>query len=378
MRGIFRPLQARLARMLPVRALPPERQRYFHTLSRLYLIAIITYVVDLIPLFWLLGSRRLLAVSLVGLAVTLVAREIHRRGYMSSAVLLLLGMMTVHMLSALQVYGSGRGFELYFALTLLITYISALDQRLKWLVSTGVLTLTAWQLVRDGASGGMLAPGVANAVLVVNLATVSVLFGVILRQLEGVTERLEVSYRRQANHDALTGVYNRRAALKAVERAQFDGAPFALLMLDIDHFKRINDTYGHKCGDRALCHVVECLRLNLRDEDMLGRYGGEEFIAVLQGMDREEAMGVARRLRACVSDTPYETQSHGTLSLTVSIGVAVPREAADLDALVALADQRLYAAKRSGRNRVCGHDIESPAAREAMREMPLAFAPSRS
>jgi len=378
MRGIFRPLQARLARMLPVRALPPERQRYFHTLSRLYLIAIITYVVDLIPLFWLLGSRRLLAVSLVGLAVTLVAREIHRRGYMSSAVLLLLGMMAAHMLSALQVYGSGRGFELYFALTLLITYISALDQRLKWLVSTGVLTLTAWQLVRDGASGGMLAPGVANAVLVVNLATVSVLFGVILRQLEGVTERLEVSYRRQANHDALTGVYNRRAALKAVERAQFDGAPFALLMLDIDHFKRINDTYGHKCGDRALCHVVECLRLNLRDEDMLGRYGGEEFIAVLQGMDREEAMGVARRLRACVSDTPYETQSHGTLSLTVSIGVAVPREAADLDALVALADQRLYAAKRSGRNRVCGHDIESPAAREAMREMPLAFAPSRS
>ncbi|WP_163650339.1 GGDEF domain-containing protein [Modicisalibacter sp. 'Wilcox'] len=378
MRGIFRPLQARLARMLPVRALPPERQRYFHTLSRLYLIAIITYVVDLIPLFWLLGSRRLLAVSLVGLAVTLVAREIHRRGYMSSAVLLLLGMMAAHMLSALQVYGSGRGFELYFALTLLITYISALDQRLKWLVSTGVLTLTAWQLVRDGASGGMLAPGVANAVLVVNLATVSVLFGVILRQLEGVTERLEVSYRRQANHDALTGVYNRRAALKAVERAQFDGAPFALLMLDIDHFKRINDTYGHKCGDRALCHVVECLRLNLRDEDMLGRYGGEEFIAVLQGMDREEAMGVARRLRACVSDTPYETQSHGTLSLTVSIGVAVPREAADLDALVALADQRLYAAKRSGRNRVCGHDIESPAPREAMREMPLAFAPSRS
>ena len=79
-----------------------------------------------------------------------------------------------------------------------------------------------------------------------------------------------------------------------------------------------------------------------------------------------------------MSDTPYETQSHGTLSLTVSIGVAVPREAPDLDALVALADQRLYAAKRSGRNRVCGHDIESPAAREAAREMSLAFAPSRS
>jgi len=378
MRGIFRPLQARLARMLPVRVLPPEHQRYFHTLSRLYLIAIVTYVVDLIPLFWLLGSQRLLAVSLVGLAVTLVAREIHRRGYMGSAVMLLLGMMTVHMLSALQIYGSGRGFELYFALILLITCISALDQRLKWLVSAGVLALTTWQLTRNGTPASGLTPGVADSVLMVNLATVSVLFGVILRQLEGVTERLEVSYRRQANHDALTGVYNRRAALRTIERAQLSGAPFALLMLDIDHFKRINDTYGHKCGDRALCHVVECLRLNLRDEDMLGRYGGEEFIAVLQGMDREEAMGVARRLLACVSDTPYETDGHGALSLTVSIGVAAHQEATDLDVLVALADQRLYAAKRSGRNRVCGHDIESSSGRETGREMPLTFVPSRS
>ncbi|MBZ9559508.1 MULTISPECIES: GGDEF domain-containing protein [unclassified Modicisalibacter] len=360
MRARHHPFAAWFKRSLPTRPLPPERQRYFQTLSRLYLIAIFTYVLDLVPMFWLLGDKALLGITLAGLAGTLIAREVHRRGYMGSAVLLLLTMMTAHMFTAIGVYGSGQGFELYFALIMLIIYISDLSQGVKLLVSAGLLALTAWQLmtVGDAPAANALSPLAADLLLVANLTTVSLLFGVILRQLEGITERLELNYRRQANHDALTGVYNRRAMLAEVERAQASGTPFALLMLDIDHFKRINDRYGHKRGDRALCHVVECLRLNMREEDMLGRYGGEEFIAVLRGMSHDEAMGIARRLIAGVRETPYWLDVQRELTLTLSAGVAVNGEVQDIDALVAMADRRLYAAKRSGRDRVCGRDDE--------------------
>lgn len=357
MNGKFRNLGSWRALSLPACPLPADRQRYFYTLSQLYLIAAVVYLFDFIPMFWLLSDTRLFTISVTGLGMIVVARELHRRGHMGAGVSLMLSMMTAHMLASIGTYGSGLGFELYFALILLVTYISALRQIAKLGVSLVVMGLTTYQLMGtpEVTVVDRLGGWAPQALLIANLATVGVLFAVILRRLEGVSQRLEISYRRQAHHDALTGVFNRRAVLHEIEFALDNARPFALLMIDIDHFKTINDRYGHKLGDRALCHLVECLRVSLRDEDTLGRYGGEEFVTVLHGKSHGEALCAAERLAATVRETPYALES-GALHMTISIGVAVNGEAQDIDGLIALADRRLYQAKRDGRDRVCGTD----------------------
>ncbi|MEC9483685.1 MAG: GGDEF domain-containing protein [Halomonas sp.] len=343
--------------VFPVCPLPPEQQRYFDTFSRLYVIAAATYVLALLPMFWLLGNLRLLAITLIGLGMVLAAREVHTRGHMTGGVCLVLASMAWHMLEAIHAYGAGVGFELYFSVMLLIIYISAMPTLAKLGASLLILTLTALEVIGlgDGADGWHHGSLIPDLVLLANLLLVSVLFGVILTGLEGVTERLERSYRREATHDALTGVYNRRAVLRAAEQAALSGRVYALLLVDIDFFKRINDEYGHHVGDRALCHLVECLRLGLREEDVLGRYGGEEFIVVLNDMTLSDAMGVAERLAALVREHPYAVAGQA-LHMSVSIGVAVSSQTADLAELIALADQRLYRAKRGGRDRVVGED----------------------
>jgi diguanylate cyclase (GGDEF)-like protein len=123
-------------------------------------------------------------------------------------------------------------------------------------------------------------------------------------------------------------------------------------MLDIDHFKNVNDTYGHAVGDQVLVVLAERCHRNLRDVDVLARFGGEEFAILLAETDLQQAAQVAERLRAHVAKEPVETQ-HGLLRLTISLGVAaIDENCTNLGALLARADQALYAAKRSGRNQV--------------------------
>lgn len=345
------------SRLFPACPLPPERQRYFDTLSRLYVITAMAYLLGLLPMFWLLEDGSLLAITLLGLFLTLASQALHRRGHMASGVILLLAVMTWHMLEALRAFGSGLGFELYFALILLIVFISAMSQPAKVFTSLSVLALTALQLtsLRSQAPSWPYSPLAHDTLLVANLALISILFGVILRGLEGVTERLERDYRREETCDALTGVYNRRAVLQVAERALRDQRPFALLLLDIDHFKRINDSHGHALGDRALCHLVQCLCQGLREQDVLGRYGGEEFVVVMHDMTLADAATVAERLAALVRERPYGMATE-PLHLTVSMGVAVSAQATSLDRLIALADRRLYRAKQAGRDRIVADD----------------------
>jgi diguanylate cyclase (GGDEF)-like protein len=130
------------------------------------------------------------------------------------------------------------------------------------------------------------------------------------------------------------------------------GALLALLAFDIDHFKRVNDTLGHEAGDRVLQRVAHAARGALREADVVGRTGGEEFLALLPGAEARLAGEVAERLRAAVERVDVRDLAAG-LTVTVSVGAAVAARAdADLAALVRRADEALYRAKQSGRNRV--------------------------
>lgn len=162
--------------------------------------------------------------------------------------------------------------------------------------------------------------------------------------------------KRTAEVDALTGTYNRRGIDQWLAR-HFEGKDnalqaFSLLFVDIDHFKQINDLYGHACGDHCLRSIAEVLRTTLRQQDLLGRYGGEEFIALLPSADTNVGRMIAERLRSAVEDHQIEWQ--GQLhQITVSIGVST-RSAFDRSAgtMLERADRALYTAKREGRNRV--------------------------
>ncbi|WP_342596362.1 GGDEF domain-containing protein [Salinicola lusitanus] len=158
-----------------------------------------------------------------------------------------------------------------------------------------------------------------------------------------------------ASTDALTGLHNRRALWRAaVKRLRRDrNAPLSVLLIDIDHFKRINDEYGHPVGDQALCALARQLDELMQEDALLGRIGGEEFAVVLSGMSPEAVALMAERLRAAVADTPLVVNDAVTLSMTLSIGLTQRHENDSLKSLMMRADRALYRAKAEGRNRCC-------------------------
>jgi diguanylate cyclase (GGDEF)-like protein len=156
--------------------------------------------------------------------------------------------------------------------------------------------------------------------------------------------------------DPLTGLFNRRGLeerlLEEFARARRYGAPLSLIMIDIDHFKRVNDTHGHAVGDIAIGHVAKLLVKGRRTSDITARYGGEELVLLLPHTPLEGALSLAERLRYQIEQTPYragEAHDHLTASLGVAVYERSMREPRDL---LAAADQALYRSKREGRNRV--------------------------
>lgn len=163
----------------------------------------------------------------------------------------------------------------------------------------------------------------------------------------------------EARTDALTGISNRRAfeeqAGRQMDQFRDTNEEFSMLMLDIDKFKNFNDKYGHQCGDEVLRGVAHVLTECLRGRDIVTRYGGEEFGIVLPNTTIAEARRSAEQIRAAIEHTHFHVEGQ-SLAVTVSVGVAEAQAHDELQALVKRADQALYAAKRSGRNRVFWHD----------------------
>jgi diguanylate cyclase (GGDEF)-like protein len=158
-----------------------------------------------------------------------------------------------------------------------------------------------------------------------------------------------------ATVDSLTGLLNRRAFFERTEAARALSVrlekPFALMMLDIDHFKRLNDRFGHATGDEALCVFAQTVRRELREHDIMGRLGGEEFALAMPGTDLAGALQAAERLRIAVSESPVLTDGN-IYVMTVSVGVVVVDPTEHINSALARADRALYAAKSGGRNRV--------------------------
>jgi diguanylate cyclase len=170
--------------------------------------------------------------------------------------------------------------------------------------------------------------------------------------------KLELNeYKRMANTDPLTRLANRRAFDEVLARIYSPGgqkAKTALLIADIDHFKHVNDTYGHPVGDRVLSILGNVMRANLRSDVFIARTGGEEFAVVMQDIDQEVIMKIAERLRLAIEATPLRNLKTGTNygPITISIGICMAEEAGNADDLYRKGDIALYVAKQGGRNRI--------------------------
>jgi len=242
--------------------------------------------------------------------------------------------------------GTRRQFELRYGVLLALPLL------------LGAMVFGARSLRAIVSPQTIVAEVTANSALNIGSAMVYMVVALVfqLTLVTVVVSRLVSELKRASRHDPLTGLLNRRAideALAAeVQRARRLGVPFSVLMLDVDHFKPINDNHGHAAGDRALQHLATLLSSQMRDIDRVGRYGGEEFVVLLPATPQEQASGLAQRLCEKVATLPPMWRD-APLPVTVSIGVAEWLGDGDgLPALMARADAALYRAKEDGRNRV--------------------------
>ncbi|GAA2368762.1 hypothetical protein Cme02nite_73480 [Catellatospora methionotrophica] len=237
------------------------------------------------------------------------------------------------------------------------------------------------------AVGGL---AVADLVLVGRLSLVTLvvttllLLGLLVRQVVATRDRARLTQglRTAAITDQLTGLYNRRFFKEMIdveaERSDRRGLPLSLVLIDLDHFKEVNDTYGHTVGDAVLTDVGQRLRREVRGSDLLCRYGGEEFVCLLPGTGAQAAYELAERLRQTLRSTPVIVPGMAEpVLLTASLGVATAepglRGRVDTDALINEADQAVYRAKALGRDRVVGSGQLSPTAADPVADLPPAL-----
>ena len=204
----------------------------------------------------------------------------------------------------------------------------------------------------DSADGNRFTPSLIHTAYFISFSFMVLLslVGVLLM----ASERVRAEFEHLATYDPLTGALNRRviqlAGEQELQRWKRYGQAFAVVMIDIDHFKQINDRHGHQMGDQVLRALVRAVRKPLRQTDLLGRYGGEEFLVLQPMTDGATALALGERMRATVEGTPMGQIGH---ACTISIGITpVHADDADFDALISRADKAVYQAKAQGRNRV--------------------------
>lgn len=336
-----------------------ERRRSFQIFIQIYLFAAVAHLL-FIPVFLWIGMPLLSLLNLACIAANLAAIVLHRWEYFIPALLLKITAIMVLITVAGMLLGRDAGFEYFFFVILFEVLISDLSRRYKLLLGALLLSMVLGAVnVLYGSLGDWPFSELAREVLhSLNLATTFVLFIFITLQVHFITETTEQRFRTDATHDSLTGVLNRRAIFERANDLWQQGETLALLLLDADYFKQINDNHGHSAGDEVLRHLAQLLRRTLREGDFIGRVGGEEFLVLLPDTTHDEVLGVAARLRARLARHPCRLESL-TLPVTLSMGLALSREGARLREVIDLADRRLYLAKSSGRDRLVAEGGES-------------------
>lgn len=308
-------------------------------------------------LFLILGSPILAWVNVVSVALYAGAYYALRFRRNRVAVVLIWTEVLTHAALGIILIGWESGFHYYLLMFIPAICVSAPRRKAIY----ALLTLWAYYVGLDVLMWFIepLQPIPETALNIVHLFNLTVVFAM-FSYLASFYLRMVVSAQRKlrdmATTDSLTGLFNRRHTTYLAEnelaRFQRSGHPAGFLLLDIDHFKRINDAYGHETGDRVLILVADVIREELRSQDLIGRWGGEEFLAILPNTDADKAWASAERIRKAFMTRDWKASTGVGEDMTISIGVSELHQNDDLGSVIGRADTALYKSKSGGRNRV--------------------------
>ncbi|WP_233589909.1 GGDEF domain-containing protein [Acidovorax sp. FJL06] len=340
---------------LPQRGSSLAGKAYWAMVQRVALTAAAIDVGYILLFLWL-GSVPLAAINAVSIAMYLGAYGLIQKRYNAPALVLIWTEVVAHAALGSLLIGWNSGFHYYLLLFIPAIVIA----NTRGFAAPVVLALLAYYLGLQALCDhlGPLDPLPAQSVKIVNWIHICLVFAMSAALAAFYRRTIliaESRLRTQATRDPLTGLANRShfqaQATQALARSQRDGTPVALLLCDVDHFKRINDQHGHAVGDEVLVAMAGTLGENLREGDVLARWGGEEFLALMPASPLDAACATAERIRAVVAQAPLPVGST-PIALTLSFGVALVHGADDLQAAIARADKALYESKHAGRNRV--------------------------
>ena len=332
--------------------LPPrETMRLFWAVSGLVWLSGTLFVRGFLDLEKLAPKADVIIVLLMMMAASYALLGIFGHDSLAnllSRILSILGPVTV---IALALLGILKGFKpaRYFLLAWFIL-----------MVGTIFYSMSGTLLPRTFVTRYAVAIGAAAESLILSLALGSRILA--LREEKERLEAREARLKKMSVTDGMTGLFNKLFFVEnlpeEIQRSRLAGYPLSLLMMDVDHFKRFNDTYGHTEGDKVLTALSDVLRSCARKSDSACRFGGEEFTLILPGADRSTALNVAERIRAMFSDQRFDVSETQTASATVSVGLAQLGPDEDAERLIKRADAALYRAKGGGRNRVEGRSLK--------------------
>ncbi|BEU94664.1 GGDEF domain-containing protein [Acidovorax sp. DW039] len=324
-------------------------------------VALTAACIDLgyIGLFLWLGSRPLALVNLASIALYLGAYALIQRRRNVAALLLIWTEVISHSALGSLLIGWDSGFHYYLLLFIPAIVIANAGRYAAPIVLALLSYYMGLRVLCDYT--GPLDPLPGNGMQLVNWIHICIAFALSAALAAYYRRTILIAERRLlklATLDGLTGLFNRshfqEQASATLEKCARQGAPVALWLCDVDHFKRVNDTHGHAVGDKVLQAVARTMAGHLREDDLLARWGGEEFLALLPYTDTATARQVAERIRQAVQDSSLDlgdlSEGEQPLRVTLSFGVTLVQDAQDLKAATARADQALYASKRAGRN----------------------------
>lgn len=309
-----------------------------------------------IPLFALSGHPLLAWFNVLSVAAWFLGYRLNAMNRQAAALLTLSGEVLGHAVLATTVLGWTSGFQFYLIALIpyILFYSRGSDKLLIGGASLVLLTMVGLYFTSRETPNGLL-PSLQDGVYVMNLLVPMLVLGMVSLYYRRASIDAEVRMEQLATRDALTGLFNRRMMNERLSqergRTSRGAATFSLVMCDIDHFKEINDTLGHDRGDEVLVEVASRFQQALRQQDIIARWGGEEFLILLPDTDSHAAEAVTERLRASLGEAALELREFA-LSVTASFGATTFEPGSRLADVLRTVDEALYEAKAGGRNRV--------------------------
>lgn len=320
----------------------------------------ITVHLALIPLFFFLGLEFLSFLNLFSSFMWIMGWRVNRLGNHDLAITLMISEVILHTLFVVPIVGWHAGFQYYLLGAIPFSlFNNKLDGKAIILVSISLcITFIALDVItHDAPQTLILSVGLIRIINYINIVISFTAVGLISYYFRLASISLERELETLANTDALTGLYNRRRMQEMLEIQKSlslrNRSNFTLIFVDIDHFKKFNDTYGHCCGDYILCEVAAFMRNHLRQGDALARWGGEEFLIMLPNTDIKGARAMAENIRKAIAERRFHLAGQD-FSVTMTFGLTQHEDHASIDDSLKRADDALYKGKEAGRNLVMG------------------------